>query len=91
MIESNAFHPRNRCRPCPLCRLGGECSEGAASLLHRMDLGGETHDATVGSTLAFLFFELTPNRYGNLAWYPARKLNEFFIPREINLGDPQCL
>ena len=56
-----------------------------------MDLGGEAHDATVSGTLAFLFFELTPNRYGNLAWYPARKLNEFFIPREINLGDRQCL
>lgn len=56
-----------------------------------MDLGGEAHDATVSGTLAFLFFALAPNRYGNLAWYPARRLNELFIPREINLGDRQYL
>lgn len=38
-----------------------------------------------------LFPKLKPNRYGNVAWYPCRRLNEHFIPREISLGERQCL
>ena len=38
-----------------------------------------------------LFRELEPNKYGNHAWYAARRLNEFFIPAEITLGERQSL
>lgn len=38
-----------------------------------------------------LFHELKPDQYNNFAWYAARRLNEFFIPAEITLGDRQSL
>ncbi|PWV94125.1 site-specific integrase [Phyllobacterium myrsinacearum] len=38
-----------------------------------------------------LFWGLIPNKYGNCAWYAARRLNEHFIPEEIELGQRQSL
>ncbi len=38
-----------------------------------------------------LFWELPRNKYGNFAWYAARRLNEHFIPQEIELGPRQAL
>lgn len=38
-----------------------------------------------------LFPGLNANKYGNLAWYPAKRFNETFLPAEISLGDRQSL
>ncbi|WP_273726095.1 site-specific integrase [Brucella gallinifaecis] len=38
-----------------------------------------------------LFWEITPDKYGNFATYPARRLNEHFIPAETQLGARQSL
>ena len=38
-----------------------------------------------------LFYELTPNKYGNHAWYAAKRFNEAFLPAEIVVGPRQCL
>jgi integrase len=46
---------------------------------------------TAGKNEPFLFHELKPNKYGNRAWYPARRLNETFIPSEIELEERQQL
>ncbi|CAA2143111.1 hypothetical protein [Hyphomicrobium sp. ghe19] len=36
-----------------------------------------------------LFHELKANKYGNLAWYAARRFNEVFVPAEIQLDARQ--
>lgn len=38
-----------------------------------------------------LFPEITPDSYGNMATYPARRFREHFIPQEITLGERQTL
>lgn len=38
-----------------------------------------------------LFHELAPNKYGNHAWYAAKRFNEVFLPAEIVLGPRQSL
>src|SRR3546814_15930373 len=40
---------------------------------------------------ACLFPDLRPNKYGNLAWYPAKRLNEVFIPDEVTLDERKTL
>ena len=40
---------------------------------------------------ADLFPTLKPNKYGNRAWYAAKRLNERFLPEVIKLGDDQAL
>ena len=40
---------------------------------------------------ARLFPDLKPNKYGNVAWYAVKRLNETFIPAEITLEDRQSL
>lgn len=36
-----------------------------------------------------LFREFKPNKHGNLAWYPAKRFREKYIPDEIQLGPRQ--
>jgi len=38
-----------------------------------------------------LFPSLKPNKYGNVAWYPVKRLNETYIPAEIVLDERQSL
>lgn len=40
---------------------------------------------------ARLFPNLKPNKYGNRAWYAARRFNEVFLPAAITLGPRQSL
>lgn len=40
---------------------------------------------------ARLFPNLKPNKYGNRAWYAARRFNETFLPASITLGPRQSL
>lgn len=44
-----------------------------------------------GSKEPRLFPEITPDKYGNMAAYPTRRLREDFIPAEITLKDKQTL
>ena len=36
-----------------------------------------------------LFYEIKPNKYGNMAAYPARRFCEAFLPEEIELEERQ--
>lgn len=38
-----------------------------------------------------LFFEIRPDKYGNTATYPTKRLRDDFIPQEIALGERQTL
>lgn len=38
-----------------------------------------------------LFPTLKPNKYGNRAWYPAKRFNEVFMPKVMQLGPDQSL
>lgn len=49
----------------------------------------KARDAKHGKKESRLFPEITPDKYGNTATYPARRFREHFIPAEITLGDKQ--
>ncbi len=40
---------------------------------------------------ALLFPTLKPNKYKNLAWYPVKRFNEVFLPKEAGLKNRQSL
>jgi integrase len=51
----------------------------------------ELRRASTSKNGPFLFHELGPDKYGNRAKYVAKRLNEVFIPEEIELGERQAL
>lgn len=51
----------------------------------------ETRRKSVKKGNKRLFYEISPDKYGNTATYPTKRLREDFIPEEITLGERQVL